>query len=55
MDKLLQEAASEHEVDAKLLERLVEIERPKVHLKTRRNVKVELRRAIEEHMEGRES
>ena len=55
MDKLLQDTAREHKVDAKLLEQLVEIERPKVHLSKRRGVKAELRRAIEEHMEGRKS
>ncbi len=53
MDKLLRETAKEHEVDAKLLERLVDIEKPKVHLERRRNIKTELRRAIEEHMEAR--
>lgn len=55
MDKLLKETAKEHDVEPALLRRLIDIEKSKVHLQKRRGAKIELRQAIEQHMEERKS
>ena len=47
MKDLIERIAKKHGVDASLLERMIQIEREKVHLEKRRNVRQELRKCIE--------
>ncbi len=51
MDELVEEIAEKHDVDAKLIQRLVDYEKTMVHLQKRRGAKDELRRLIEQHIE----
>ena len=51
MDDLIEEVAARHGVDRKLIDRLIDYERTRVHLSKRRGAKDELRQLIEKHME----
>jgi len=51
MNELIKEIAERHKVDPALIQRLVEYEQAKVHLRKRRGAKTELRRKIEELIE----
>jgi hypothetical protein len=52
MDDLIGEVARRHGVDRKLIERLIDYEKTKVHLSKRRGAKGELRQMIEKHIEA---
>ncbi len=51
MDELVEEIAEKRKVDAKLIQRLIDYEKTKVHRQRRRGAKDELRRLIERHIE----
>ena len=51
MDDLIPEIAMKHNVNPELIQRLIGMEKSKVHLWKRRGVKDELRKLIEEHIE----
>lgn len=52
---LIQEVATKHRVDAKLIERLVDYEQTRVHLRLRRGAKDQLRALIEQTIEEGDS
>ena len=54
MDELIKEIAESSGADPELLKKLIEYERPKVHLERRRGARDELRRMIERHLEVEE-
>ena len=49
MDELIREAAKKHGTSPDLLKKLLEWERPRVHLNKRRGLKKDLRRILESH------
>ena len=55
MDNLIRKIAAELHISADLLKKLIEIERPKVHLQKRRGAKDEIRRAIEDFLGRKEA
>ena len=52
---LIQEVATKHRVDAKLIEQLVDYEQTRVHLERRRGAKDQLRALIEQSIEEGDS
>lgn len=52
---LIQEVATKHQVDAKLIEQLVDYEQTRVHLERRRGAKDQLRALIEQSIEEGDS
>jgi hypothetical protein len=52
MDDLIEEVATRHDVDRKLIECLIDYERKRVHLSKRRGAKDDLRQLIEKHIEN---
>ena len=54
-EELIRHAAQKHGVDAALLQALIDHEQTKVHLRKRRGVADQLRKLVEEHLDGAEA
>ena len=50
MDDLVSNIAESHEVDSELINKLIEYEQTKIHLKLRRGAKHDIKRLIEKHL-----
>ena len=52
MLELVDKVAEEHQVEPELVNRLIEYEKQRVHLKLRRGATEDLRRIIEDYIQG---